>query len=842
MTAVLSTGTAPPSARALSGADFDPGNIISDGNFYNGSAMSEAEIQRFLESVVGSCANSNCLAAYRADTPTRTWSFGTCGTYHGAPAESAARIIFKVQQACNLSAKVILVTLQKEQSLLTNRAPSDGVMRKAMGYGCPDTAACDSTYYGFFNQVFAAGRQLTWYGNPGGSFTYIKVGAYNWIRYKPDASCGSKSVLVKNRATAALYYYTPYTPNDAALANLGGTGDDCSAYGNRNFWVFYNNWFGPSAGPDGRTLIAAEYSAQGGPGGHLGQPITEVVVIPQNGGGLGQAFQNGSIYWTPATGALTVRAGPLRDYYFQLGGAAGPMGWPMLNQQSIPDNGGGLGQLFTGGSLYSSPAGTFLVKDPIRGGYFEQNGAAGPMGWPVADQTCGLPLGACGQRFAAGEVLWTPAGGAHSIWGAIRAGFVKAGGIGGAWGAPTSALVTLGGGAGVGQAFARGSAYATGSIAYFVDGAIRDLYFAHGGATGRLGFPTNAESCRADGTCVQEFQFGVITAPPTGPARIAAPDIDAQHAALGGATGVLGRPSGLMVYYPYGGGGLAQGYTGGAIFRKNGLGAFGVFGPVRDGYFANNGAAGPLGWPTGQIVCGTPVGACSQTFEGGVVLSNSATGAFAVRGAILEAYAQSGSGGGTWGWPVTHTVPLPGGWGQAFTAGSAYAFGNESAIFVSGAIRDTYFRVGGATGPLGFPVTTAACGLPGAGCEQAFQNGSVYWSRATGAHSVTGQFLVAYRVAGGPLGAWGYPLTSEVALPYRGGGTGQAFQGASIYASTSTGAQSVAEPIRAHYFAQAGAAGPLGFPTGPVSCSPNGCAQSFQGGAIRTDAYGALLP
>ncbi|WP_307043455.1 hypothetical protein [Agromyces ramosus] len=231
-------------AQAVSGSDFDPGNIISDANFYNGSAMSEVEIQQFLERTVGSCQNSNCLAAYRADTPTRTWSFGTCSTYHGGAGETAARIIFKVQQACNLSAKVILVTLQKEQSLLTDRAPSDGVMRKAMGYGCPDTSTCDSTYYGFFNQVFAAGRQLTWYGNPAGSFTSIRVGAYNAIRYHPNAACGSRDVLVRNRATAALYYYTPYTPNAAALANLGGLGDGCSAYGNRNFWVFYNNWFG----------------------------------------------------------------------------------------------------------------------------------------------------------------------------------------------------------------------------------------------------------------------------------------------------------------------------------------------------------------------------------------------------------------------------------------------------------------------------------------------------------------------------------------------------------------------------------------------------------------------
>lgn len=230
--------------RTASGGSFSAGNIITNENFYNGSAMSESQIQSFLQKQVGSCKNSNCLANYKANTPNRSWSWGNCAAYQGARNESAARIIYKVQRACNLSAKVILVTLQKEQSLLTNKAPTAGVMRKAMGYGCPDTDVCDSTYYGFFNQVFAAGRQLTWYGDPNGSFTWIKVGQVNSIRYHPSASCGSGNVRVQNRATSALYYYTPYQPNSAALSNMYGTGNSCSAYGNRNFWRMYRDWFG----------------------------------------------------------------------------------------------------------------------------------------------------------------------------------------------------------------------------------------------------------------------------------------------------------------------------------------------------------------------------------------------------------------------------------------------------------------------------------------------------------------------------------------------------------------------------------------------------------------------
>ena len=243
---ILGTGLvmAPAPAEALSGAEFNPGYIISDAQFYGRDAMSQGEIQAFLDAQIGTCQNSLCLNVLRINTTTTTLAFGTCATYPGEANESAARMIYKVQQACSISAKVLLVTLQKEQSLVTSNEPTEAELRKALGQGCPDTAQCDSAYYGFFMQVYSAARQFAWYGNPEGTKTWIKVGQSNAVQFHPNAACGSSNVVIQNRATAALYYYTPYQPNAAALANLGGVGDACSAYGNRNFWVYYNNWFG----------------------------------------------------------------------------------------------------------------------------------------------------------------------------------------------------------------------------------------------------------------------------------------------------------------------------------------------------------------------------------------------------------------------------------------------------------------------------------------------------------------------------------------------------------------------------------------------------------------------
>jgi hypothetical protein len=255
MSGVSLVASSPP-AQALSGADFDPGNIITDQVFFNSTAMSEAQIQSFLTSRIGACTNSNCLSAKKLDTSSRA-ADAMCRAYQGAAQEPVSRIIAKVAQACGINPQVLLVTLQKEQSLVTGsiaKGPSDARLQRAMGYACPDSAdgGCDPSFAGVYNQLYKASWQFKRYANPAGTsnfFTQYAPGANRNVLYNPNAACGSKTVFIKNQATANLYYYTPYTPNAAALANLNGSGDSCSAYGNRNFWVYFSDWFGSPTGP-----------------------------------------------------------------------------------------------------------------------------------------------------------------------------------------------------------------------------------------------------------------------------------------------------------------------------------------------------------------------------------------------------------------------------------------------------------------------------------------------------------------------------------------------------------------------------------------------------------------
>ena len=248
--------TAITPAAALDGKNFDPGLIISDSVFFDFGTMTAADIQRFLESQVPVCGSSStgmpCLRNYKTDTPEKIAEVGKCKYMPAQKNISAAQIIYNISRACGINPRVLLVTLQKEQGLVQARIPSPYMYRAAMGYGCPDSdpGICGKVWTGLFNQLYKAAGQYQWYGDPNGSFTYLRPGRQVSISYHPTASrnCGKQTFTLKNQATANLYYYTPFVPNKASLANLRGTGDNCSSYGNRNFWRFYWDWFGSPIG------------------------------------------------------------------------------------------------------------------------------------------------------------------------------------------------------------------------------------------------------------------------------------------------------------------------------------------------------------------------------------------------------------------------------------------------------------------------------------------------------------------------------------------------------------------------------------------------------------------
>lgn len=263
-------------SHGASASGFNPGRIIDDEIFYDSRAMgSAAEVQRFIEQHTPACdtwgtgpSGYGNLTRAQYATQIKRWHgppYACLQNYHENPNNgdnsfnhgggafpggiSAGQIIWDAAQRYRINPQVLLVMLRKESSgpLFADSWPLKSQYKYAMGYACPDsgpgyTANCDSSKAGFYKQMDTAAWQLRKYHDEIQKYNY-QPGRVNRILYNPNPACGYKDVYIENYATASLYIYTPYVPNDAALAAYPGTAH-CGAYGNRNFFYMFKEWFG----------------------------------------------------------------------------------------------------------------------------------------------------------------------------------------------------------------------------------------------------------------------------------------------------------------------------------------------------------------------------------------------------------------------------------------------------------------------------------------------------------------------------------------------------------------------------------------------------------------------
>ncbi|CAD5138668.1 exported protein of unknown function [Microbacterium sp. Nx66] len=470
---------------------FTPGNIISDAVFTNKSTMTEAQIQTFFNSKVSRCLGGRdennepivCLKDFRMNTVTRPGD-QYCSGYSGAANESAARIIYRVAQACNINPQVLIVMLQKEQGLVTHTWPSAWRYRIALGQGCPDTAPCDPNYIGFFHQIYGAARQMQIYME-GKWFQWYAPGRTWNILYNPNSSCGSSPVYVANKATSALYYYTPYQPNAAALRAGYGKGDGCSAYGNRNFYNYFTDWFGSTQKPvvDPLGDIRRLHTSLGGATGVLGAAKTTPACTATTAR-CTVTYVNGIITWTKALGARQVYGEVYKEYTAQ-GGLGGKLGYPKTTPTAVTDpNGNGTAQQFDAGWVHSSVAGTFASSNTIMTAYSKAGWLRGKLGWPAGVETCSAT--SCVQAFQGGSIGYQKGKAAVPLVGveadAIDVVFAAQGGSSGALGAPVGQLTVVSDpqGNGLVRQFANGWIHASAAGAFVTSNASMKEYSASG--------------------------------------------------------------------------------------------------------------------------------------------------------------------------------------------------------------------------------------------------------------------------------------------------------------------------------------------------------------------------
>lgn len=778
--------SAAPRAHAADLSQFRAGNIISDAVFFDSTALNDAQIQDFLNSKVSRCESGyTCLKSYRQTTSSRGGD-AMCSAYQGASNESAASIIGKVARACGISPKVLIVTLQKEQALIVDSSPSTRQYNVAMGYACPDTAPCDTQYYGFYNQVYNAAHQFKRYANPAGTskfFTWYTPGATATVQWNPNANCGSGRVYIENQATADLYYYTPYQPNAAALRAVYGNGDNCSTYGNRNFFAYFTDWFGSTqTNNDPGAAIRAKYTSEGGANGRYGAPTGSLTYVS---GGAYIAYQYGRIYYTTQQrAAYGVRNG-LLVAYTENGLDSGALGLPTSDEISI--SGGALQRFQNNSSIYwNGPLGKGFVTRGGIGDRFESlGGSGGVLGFPKANEVT-ISAGAY-QEFTGGRIYWNKQ---------------------------------------------------TGGVAVIRDGLL-NTYLSGSAAVRDLGIPVSDEASAVGGGALQRFQDGSLywnTALAT--AFVVHGGIGNSYEAQGGSAGSLGLP---IANETPSANGVFQAYQNGRIYWRASDGAvMTVTGGNYSVYRDMNLDAGVLGLPLDNERQAAYGRGTYQQFAGGTVYANpTAKRSFAVTGAISQRYESMGGSASKLLLPTSNAENVNGYTVQKFGNGMIAAKGTATFVVWEG-LNNAYVAAGGMTGVLGMPTSDEAAGAD-AVTYQRFTGGSLYWnsklSQGFALYSAIGD---KYEAQGGSAGRLGAPTSNPIPVA---GGVMQHFAGGDIYASSAAGAKGfILRDGMRNAFLSAGDVQALGLPTSDEAAQQNGTSvQTFEKGSITWSASGVTV-
>lgn len=515
-------------AQAWSPNDFQPGRIIDDALFYDGNAMTTSEVQSFLDAQVPRCtigdpgraAGSSWGNTFIASTCLQNLKMTTqsvaanafCSAFIGSSNDTAASIIAKVGKACGISQKSLLVMLQKEQSLVTDTWPTVTQLASAMGYACPDTAPCDTEKGGFFTQVYNAAWQLQVYKVRPASWNY-KPHQNNTIQWHPNAGCGVSNVYIENSATAGLYIYTPYRPNQAALNAGWGTGDGCSTYGNRNFFNYYNAWFGSTDSlpvvRDGIKVIRDRALENGF---DYGDPLESRRWIAENGGGWEQKFENGVITESRALyRTFGLPNGKFSEAYIANGGATGP--WGFLAGDATGSTVAGSRALATqhGSLIYTVQRGVQYLPSSIYDAWNANGGYSGSLGYPVNSAFEPTPSSAS-QFFEEGSTIMASGTDATVVTSADLEVWNSLGGYD-TIGFYTSDPVYI-----ANQSYRpteKGSLFFTTSDTIFLaNDKILDTYFSASGPEGYWGWPIASKQEVADGISAVEFDGGFAVESP----------------------------------------------------------------------------------------------------------------------------------------------------------------------------------------------------------------------------------------------------------------------------------------------------------------------------------------
>ena len=740
-----------PDSTAIKATDFKAGRIIDDGVFYNSGSMSVADIQNFMDSHLPACdmwGTQKIGYGYyikgkavdpnitRAEYARKMRTEGGDSRYHDAPyvcinkyyenptthknnfatrgvAEegmlSAAQIIYDAAKEFNINPQVLLVMLKKESYAWGDDWPTKNEFDTIMGYACPDNAACDTKYYGFYNQVTRAAWQLNYYKEHIYSYNYHPF-TTNKIYYSPTYSCGQKSVYIENYATASLYIYTPYTPNDAALRNYPGTAT-CGSYGNRNFFMYFSEWFGNPLLPSEYEKIEEAYELLGGEekfGAKVGAVSTN-----KNTGIYWQQYENGYVLGNTKYGFYE-SSGPIREVWKSFGFEGGKLGFPVDNIKTNEETGIIFQQYQNGYIVGSDKTGYYESMGGIRDYWCKNGFEGGKMGFPVGNIRTDKATGGEYQAYENGIVIGSAKTGYYVISEEYLQKWLK---NPSEYGLPsedeTDKQLTL-------------QAALFTSDGFIISGDIYKKWLSLD-----LGKPIDIlRSNKNTGIYWQEYEKGYVLGNAKYGFYESSGPIRQVWRSFGFEGGKLGFPvddirtnekSGIVF----------QQYQKGYIVGKDDLGYYESTGKIRDYWHRFNFENGKMGFPISNIGTNTKTGIYFQEYENGFILGNDKYGYHESTGKIREVWRSFGFEGGKFGFPVddirTNTATNMT-W-QQYQNG--YIVGNDKVGFYesTGALREYWRKSGYESGKMGFPTSNVR--TSGNYQYQQYQNGVLYYNTKT---------------------------------------------------------------------------------------------------------------
>jgi uncharacterized protein with LGFP repeats len=303
-----------------------------------------------------------------------------------------------------------------------------------------------------------------------------------------------------------------------------------------------------------------------------------------------------------------------------------------------------------------------------------------------------------------------------------------------------------------------------------------------------------------------------------------------------------------------------------AVYWNPVVGAGSVSGSIRDWWIASGDESGPLGYPTSDVVP-TKDGAGKfarfakvaggAVVHRGVVISTPFAATHGIYGPIFEEWRSSGREVGPLGYPTSDVTATPGGVGHTATFRTHPTSGPaiDSAIVatkatgawtVTGPLLAAWRAAGGAAGPLGFPTSEAGPSLDEAATIQSFSTVAGGSRRHPGFlvdHPTLGRWPVAASIAatwqdlGREAGALGYPLGERTS-----GVSGatryrtQEFERGAVFTSSVGRGAALWGPLLEAYRDAGGPDGSLGLPLATQTIAGSVASADFQGGPLSAPA------